>query len=191
MEMRQIQEMLREMGVPYPPDATKETLVEILKQENHKQWLKSSASRIVKAKKRKTVTNHGEVQRPGPKRHVIAKPASALRRPIQHVGASAAAGERVEKAIPTSQISQKSAPLASNVCDLCENGGMDLVAYPISEKPGTKHIAALCPDCIAKAKGQFSEKELKVLKRKARIRSNVDPQVTYGRVKNSWGYKPE
>ena len=76
MEKRQLQQMLREMGVPYPPDATEATLVEILKRENQKQWTKASKSRAVKIKK-KSEPKHGRFKEQAQNR------SGGLQRPIR------------------------------------------------------------------------------------------------------------
>jgi hypothetical protein len=219
MEKRQLQQMLREMGVPYPPDATEATLVEILKRENQKQWTKASKSRAVKIKK-KSEPKHPEVQRAASKS--IRRPpkvGSAFKRPIQRVGRKAASREMVlkepsntfgqprrpatvrEPIIPDAmtvepeKAPEKSIPTeAAAICDLCEKpaceSGTELMAYSLADQAASRNTVFLCPNCTSRVKEHGDGKDLKVLKRKARKRANANLQISYRKVKNAWGFKP-
>jgi hypothetical protein len=195
MEKKQLQAMLREMGVSYPPDATPEMLAEILKQESHKQWLKSSTARGLKIKRRRAKPERTAVQAPRPQPPPHPQPhaprvASPFKKPIQRVDRKP--GPRAAEGVPTPPGVDKGATAgAAGICDLCEESGSELVPHPMSEKPGSRHVSILCPDCLAKVRtSKVSDKDLKTLRRKARNRANSDPQVSYGKVKHSWGYKP-
>jgi uncharacterized protein YlaI len=184
MEKKQLQQMLREMGVAYPADATPETLAEILKEENHRQWLKSSAARIVR-KRREGAAPSTEKPKPHPPRRPGAKPTAPARKPIQRLGRAPdrhTAGERAAQAADASSVT---------ACDLCEASGRELSTYAISDKPGSRHRTFLCAECLSRVRRLVTDRELKILKRKARRRAEIEVRVDYGKVEHTWGYKPE
>lgn len=189
MEKKQLQQMLREMGVAYPADATPETLTEILKEENRRQWVKSSAARIVR-KRRAGAAPAAEAPKPHAPRRPGGKPAAPLRKPIQRVGRTP--DRRTAEEAPA-QAPDTAPHNASSVsaCDLCESTGRELAAYPISEKPGARHTAFLCVECLGRVRRLVTDRELKVLKRKARRRAESEVRVEYGKVEHTWGYTPE
>jgi hypothetical protein len=202
MGKRQLQDMLREMGVPYPSDATEETLAEILKNENRKQWMKSSASRGVKIKKKNEPKPH-EAQRTAPKPVRGVKTESIFKRPIQRVGHKATSHRLIQKEShppeasapePQKELEKLSPAEAAGICDLCEKSAHEsaakLTAYSFSDQVASRNLVALCPDCLAKVKTQGAGKDIRVLKRKARKRANANLQVSFAKVRNSWGYKP-
>jgi hypothetical protein len=219
MEKRQLQLMLREMGVPYPLDATEATLVEILKRENQKQWTKASKSRAVKIKK-KSEPKHTEVQRTASKSIRRSSTAgSTFKRPIQRVDRKAASRELVPKE-PSNTVGQphkpatvrepqipdaltvepekapeKSIPTeAAAICDLCEKpaceSGTELIAFSFADQAASRNTVFLCPDCTSRVKDHGDGKDIRVLKRKARKRANSNLHISYRKVKNAWGYKP-
>jgi hypothetical protein len=219
MDKRQLQQMLREMGVPYPPDATEATLVEILKGENQKQWTKASKSRAVKIKK-KSEPKHTEVQRTASKS--IRRPPTAgttFKRPIQRVDRKAASREMVPKdpsnplgqprkpapvggpqifdamTVEPEKAPEKSIPIeAAAICDLCDKpsgeSGTELIAYSLADQAAYRNTVFLCPDCTSRVKAQGDGKDIRALKRKARKRANSNLQISYRKVKNAWGFKP-
>lgn len=189
MEKKQLQEMLREMGVAYPTDATRETLMEILKEENHRQWLKSSVARIVR-KRRAGAAQPAETPKPHPPRRPGGKAPAPLRKPIQRVGRAPDRRTSGEAAAQVPDAAPLDAPSVT-ACDLCESTGRELSTYPISEKPGTRHRAFLCAECLARVRRLVTDRQLKILKRKARRRADTEVKVDYGTVEHTWGYKPE
>jgi hypothetical protein len=213
MEKRQLQQMLREMGVSFPPDATEATLVEILKRENQKQWTKASKSRVVKIKKKtepkrdKTETAGSKPIRSFPKTNPVFK------RPIQRVEHKLASPVMIRKepsnalepsrepqipgapAFDPSENSGEPSPAGtSGCCDLCEKSDpasdTTLTAYSFADQVTSKNTVFLCPDCISKVRDQADGREIRSLKRKARKRANSKLQISYGKVRKAWGYKP-
>ena len=213
MEKRQLLQMLREMGVPYPPDATEATLVEILKSENQKQWTKASKSRVVKIKK-KTEPEPDKTETAGSKPiRRLPKTNPVFKRPIQRVDHKVPSLGTIRKASsktldpsrepqipgdpafdPSMNSGEPSPAGAAGTCDLCEQSahasGTTLTAYAFADQVTSKNTVFLCPDCISKVKNQADGREIRILKRKARKRANSMLQISYGKVKNAWGYKP-
>lgn len=213
MEKRQLLQMLREMGVPYPPDATEATLVEILKRENQKQWTKASKSRAVKIKK-KTAPKPAQTEPAGSK-PIRSRPKAnpVFKRPIQRVEHKVPSPETIRKASsialdpsrepqipgdpafdPSMNSGEPSPAGAAGTCDLCEQSaqasGTTLAAYAFADQVTSKNTVFLCPDCISRVRDQSDDREIRSLKRKARKRANSKLQISYGKVRNAWGYKP-
>jgi len=213
MEKRQLQQMLREMGVSIPPDATEATLVEILKRENQKQWTKASKSRVVKIKK-KTEPEPDKTETAGSKPiRRLPKTNPVFKRPIQRVDHKITSRETIRKE-PSSPVEPLREPQISGaptfdpakgagesspagtagLCDLCEKSapasGTTLTASSFADQVTSKNTVFLCPDCISKVTNQADGREIRILKRKARKRANSKLQISYGKVKNAWGYKP-
>jgi hypothetical protein len=181
MEKRQLLQMLREMGVPYPPDATEATLVEILKRENQKQWTKASKSRAVKIKK-KTAPKPAQTETAGSK-PIRSRPKAnpVFKRPIQ----------RVEHKVPSPETIRKASSIALDLCEQsAQASGTTLAAYAFADQVTSKNTVFLCPDCISRVRDQADDREIRSLKRKARKRANSKLQISYGKVRNAWGYKP-
>jgi len=200
-------------NVPYPLDATEATLVEILKRENQKQWTKASKSRAV-INKKKTAPKQDKAEKAGSKPiRSLPKTNPVFKRPIQRVDHKVTSPEMIRKEpsntfepsrepqIPVAPTcdpakgSEESSPAGTaGLCDLCEKSahasGTKLIAYSFADQVTSKNTVFLCPDCISKVKDQADGREIRILKRKARKRANSRLQISYGKVRNAWGYKP-
>jgi hypothetical protein len=203
MDKRQLQTMLREMRVSFPPEATEAELAELLKQENRRQWMKASALREVRTKKKSAPKQAA----PPP---ADSKPVSRLPKtaPVARKGAKPDSRKLTHRGMiqkrPAAPIapapgapkgSDPSTPPESvGACDLCakptRESGEKLTAYSLADQAALRNTVFLCPGCIAAVKTQNDARDIRVLKRKARRRADARLHVSYGKVKHTWGYKP-
>ena len=203
MDKRQLQTMLREMRVSFPPEATEAELAELLKQENRRQWMKASALREVRTKKKtdskqappspadskpigrlpKTVPVAGRRTKPDGRK--LTHHGMIQKRPAAPRAPTPDSPKGLDKSTP---------PESVGACDLCakptHESGEKLAAYSLADQAALRNTVFLCPGCIAAVKAQNDARDIRMLKRKARRRADASLQVSYGKVKHTWGYKP-
>jgi hypothetical protein len=203
MDKRQLQKMLREMKVSYSQEATEEELAELIKQENRRQWTKASALREVKTRK-KSEKRHAAPSAEGSKpRGLRPKPGAVVATGVVPAGLKLTHRGMIQKraAAPrTPELDPQKAqggstPLESvGACDLCakpaRESGETLAPYSFTDQPALRNTVFLCPGCIETVKTQVDGRDIRALKRKARMRASSSLQVTYGKVKHTWGGKP-
>lgn len=198
MDRRQLQEMLREMRVSFSPEATEAELAELLRQENRRQWAKASALREVKTRKKSEKDHVAPPLQPPTSRGLRPKPGptAPTGRKLTHRGMiqKRPAAPRTPQPAARQSPGGPVLPEAAEACDLCakssrEPGGA-LSAYSFSDQPALRNTVFLCPGCTEAVKAQKDGGDIRALKRKARRRADARLQVSYGKVKHTWGYKP-
>jgi hypothetical protein len=192
MTKRQLQETLREMGIHFPSDASREDLEQLLDQANQRLWLKAaqndSAAKLGRVIRRRGRQPRQSVEKIGTSKDGVAKvephrPLIRLKRvetppPAKKVWAGSQKAEpgRQENAHvfdKTRDLEAHALQRAAGVCDLCGQKPGRLRPFyltdPSQPKPPTvKTVAALCPPCLERAGAGLSLSDLKTLKRKAR-----------------------
>jgi len=192
MTKKQLQETLREMGIDFPAQASREDLALLLDQANQRLWLKAAHNhstgklgQVIRRRGRKprqpaekSGTPGSQIARVEPHRPLIRLKRVETPRPARKVSAEdqKPEGEAQEKA----QIFDRTRGLeayalqrAAGECDLCGQKPGRLRPFyltdPSQPKPPTiKTVAALCPSCHERAGSGLSLTDLKTLKRKAR-----------------------
>lgn len=203
MDKRQLQEMLREMKVSYPPEATEAELADMLRQENRRQWMKPSAVREVKTRKR-SEKGHSSPPAESPKPRGLRPKAGAVgltRTPpsgpkftYRGMIQKKPAAPRTPELDPEETPGLPAAAEAAGTCDRCAKTspgpGEPISAYSFSDQPALRNTVFLCPECTKTINAQQDGRDIRLLKRKARLRADSRLQVSYGKVKHTWGYKP-
>lgn len=138
LNRKQLQETLREMGIRFPPDASRDELKEILEEANRRQWLKTACTqtpgRLGQVIRRRGRASHPpagkSVEPPAPAASRKAPAATALPRvpaasqdaPLPALGRRPKPREQVSAPVfdRTANLETYALARANGVCDLCE-----------------------------------------------------------------------
>ncbi|MDJ0782000.1 MAG: hypothetical protein QNJ22_08505 [Desulfosarcinaceae bacterium] len=191
----ELQEMLREMGLKFSPDASYDELRQMFQSENHRRWLgehrPEGPKRVIRRRRSAsptaTASTPADTAEPAPipadglplgAAHGAAKPKFRPRRehPTRHhrrTDSAPAVFDRQKNVFAT--VLRR----AKRSCELCDSAAPEDQAseflrpfylVPLDEggQEVIKNVVALCPECTARLAAQRTTADLKTLKRKAR-----------------------